>query len=55
MNNNLNQQITELKLEIDHIKEYLNTAVCIKCEEMSLRLNECEILLAKIKNEHETT
>jgi hypothetical protein len=51
MKNNQNHQIIELKLEIDHIKEYLQTEVCKKCEEMFLKLNECEILLQKILQE----
>lgn len=46
-----NNQIAQLKLEIDSIKEYLETELCKKCEEMSNRLQECYSLLEKITNE----
>lgn len=35
----------ELKMEIDRIKEYVNTDLCQKCIEMSERLRECEEIL----------
>jgi hypothetical protein len=37
--------ITDLKLEIDSLKEYLQNEICRKCEELSSRLAECESLL----------
>jgi hypothetical protein len=44
------QQIADLKSEIDEIKEYINTDLCRKCEEMSKRLEECERKLNDAKN-----
>jgi hypothetical protein len=35
----------ELKLEIDRIKEYIDSDLCKRCEEMSERLKECEQLM----------
>lgn len=40
-----NSMITDLKLEIDSLKEYLQNEICRKCEELSTRLSECESLL----------
>lgn len=40
-------QIIHLKLEIDKIKEYVNSELCKKCEEMSRRLKECEELISQ--------
>lgn len=48
MNSN---QIAQLKLEIDSIKEYLETELCKKCEEMNQRLLECYSMLDKIIDE----
>jgi hypothetical protein len=45
MNNN---QVAQLKLEIDSIKEYLETELCKKCEEMSNRLQECYVVLERL-------
>lgn len=48
-----NNQIAQLKLEIDSIKEYLETELCKKCEEMSQRLKECYDILESIEiNNH---
>lgn len=46
-----NNQIIQLKLEIDSIKEYINTDVCKKCEEMYNRLHECQKLLENLQDE----
>jgi len=46
-----NSQITELQVEIDSIREYISTDLCRKCEEMSIRLKECERLLNNIQQE----
>ena len=51
MTQNKNSQIMDLKIEIDSIKEYISTDLCRKCEEMSLRLKECEQLLQHIQEE----
>ena len=48
MNNN---QVAQLKLEIDSIKEYLETELCKKWEERSKRLQECYVVL-EILNEN---
>lgn len=48
MNNN---QVAQLKVEIDSIKEYLETELCKKCEEMSQKLSECYAILDKITDE----
>lgn len=41
------QKIMELKLEMDKIKEYIDSDLCKRCEEMNNRLHECERLLAE--------
>ena len=38
-------QILEIKQEIDHIREYVESDLCKKCEEMQTRLKQCESLL----------
>jgi hypothetical protein len=38
-------ELENLKQEISDIKEYVNTDLCKKCEEMSNRLKECEEML----------
>ena len=43
-----NEKITSLKLEIDHIKEYLETDACKRCDEMNSMLDKCEQLLKEI-------
>lgn len=45
-------QILQIRSEIDHIKEYVNSEICNKCEEMRTRLEDCEKLLKKLDNEH---
>jgi hypothetical protein len=45
---NPNEKITSLKVEIDHIKEYLDTDACKRCEEMYTMLDKCEQLLKEI-------
>lgn len=47
---NPNNEITNLQLKIDSIKEYLYSDICKTCEEMSNRLKECEALLKQISN-----
>lgn len=47
---NINQ-IAQLKLEIDSIKEYLETELCKKCEEMNRKLLECYAILDQIVDE----
>jgi len=46
-----NNPITQLKLEIDSIKEYLDAELCKKCEEMYNRLQECQSLLERLSRE----
>lgn len=46
------KQITEIKLEIDRIKEYVESELCQKCEQMSKRLIECEELVKNYILEH---
>lgn len=38
-------QILQIKKEIDDIKEYIESDLCKKCEEMKYKLDECEKLL----------
>ena len=38
-------RILEIKQEIDQIREYVESDLCKKCEEMRLRLKHCESLL----------
>lgn len=40
-----NNQILEIQQEIDHIKEYVQSELCRKCDEMKSRLEECERLI----------
>jgi len=40
-------EINTLKEEIDRLKEYINTDLCKKCEEMANRLQQCEKLLVE--------
>lgn len=48
MTMNHNEKIADLKLEIDHIKEYLETDACKRCEEMYAMLDKCQQLLKEI-------
>lgn len=42
---NQNNQIREIQQEIDYIKEYVESELCKKCDEMKSRLQHCETLL----------
>lgn len=46
----MNDKILQIQEEIDHIKEYLSTDFCKKCEEMIDRLKYCEQLIAEVNN-----
>jgi hypothetical protein len=39
------QQIIEIKQNIDNIREYVESDLCKICEEMTNRLRQCEKLL----------
>ena len=41
----MNDHIVNLKLEIDSIKEYIETELCRKCDEMRRKLETLEITL----------
>lgn len=41
-------QILELKLEIDKIKEYVQSELCRKCDEMQAKLKEYEEAISAI-------
>ena len=41
----MNNHIVNLKLEIDAIKEYIETELCRKCDEMRRKLETLEITL----------
>jgi len=43
-------EISKIREEIDHVKEYLATDLCRKCQEMLARLAYCENLLSSISN-----
>jgi hypothetical protein len=45
MPENQNEKIINLKLQIDHLKEYINTDICRKCEEMSQQLKDFQRML----------
>lgn len=48
--------IAELKENIESIKEYINTEICIKCYEMTKQLEECQRLLdLQVENNAHTT
>jgi hypothetical protein len=55
----LNQQITELKLEIDDIVEYLHSDICRGCGEIALKLDQymkqLQDLLEKQSNENSSS
>lgn len=36
------EKINELKIEIDSIKEYIYSDLCIKCTEMIQKLHDCQ-------------
>ena len=42
--------ISKIREEIDHIKEYLATDLCRKCQEMLDRLAYCDNLLSTLSN-----
>lgn len=44
MKNNTDN-IRKLKLEIDYLKEYVETDICKKCNEMANHLENCKKLL----------
>lgn len=48
MNDDNKKQIIDLKLSIDHLREYVYGDICKKCEELSHQLNECEKLLKQL-------
>lgn len=43
---------TEIKLEIDAMKEYIDTELCKKCEEMRNRLEQLKIKLIETSDEN---
>jgi hypothetical protein len=45
MPENQNEKIINLKLQIDHLKEYINTDICRKCEEISQQLKDFQRML----------
>ena len=42
--------IDKIQEEIDHLKEYISTDFCKRCEDMINRLKKCEELLSEHKN-----
>lgn len=42
-----NQQLSEVKEQIEYIQEYINTELCRKCEEMKLKLDILKEILIK--------
>lgn len=42
-----NKTINQIRIEIDSIKEYVYSDLCLKCQEMMHRLKECEKLLGQ--------
>lgn len=47
----MNQQIIDIKSQIDSLKEYIDTELCKKCEEMKRKLDQLNCLLDSIENE----
>lgn len=47
----MNQQIIDIKSQIDSLKEYIDTELCKKCEEMKSKLDQLNCLLDSIENE----
>ena len=41
----ISPEISELKHQIDILREYIESDICTKCEEMRQRLEKCESLL----------
>lgn len=48
-------EISAIKEEIDRLKEYINTDLCKKCEEMASRLQQCEKILIEYGGVKEST
>jgi hypothetical protein len=44
------EQISDLKIQIDEIREYVKSDICKSCEDMYVRLKEYEELLNKIQD-----
>lgn len=42
--------LEDLSARIEHIKEYINSELCQKCEDMKQQLNELQQILHSIKN-----
>lgn len=51
MTKKMNQQIIDIKSQIDSLKEYIDTELCKKCEEMKRKLDQLNCLLDSIENE----
>lgn len=49
-NNIMDYKLSEIHQEIEHIKEYIDTEICKKCEEMKQSLAKCEALLEYLYN-----
>jgi len=47
----MNEKVLKIQEEIDHIKEYLSTDFCKKCEEMMERLKYCEQLISDLQQD----
>lgn len=44
------QEINQLKVEIDQAKEYLENSLCKQCEEMSKKIESLQEKLKEIQN-----
>lgn len=42
-----NQQLSEIKEQIEYLQEYINTELCKKCEEMKTKLDNLKEVLIK--------
>lgn len=45
-----NNQIAEIQQEIDNIKEYVQSEICKKCEEMNDLISKYQKLLQEVEN-----
>lgn len=46
----MEENLQELSNRIDHIKEYIDSELCQKCEDMKNKLSELQKMLWSIKN-----
>lgn len=44
----MNQKIIDIQMQIDSIKEYLDTELCKKCQDMKIQLEKLNDLVSEL-------